>query len=338
MIFDRDNNGALELKSLIGFIHKSINFQNLRSYIEFAQREVSLVVGSSLFNQAHNHYHSAQYLAHTDDPQSPFYVLDQLVQRLQLSVALHAYRRYAPGADLSHSDKGRQIFVSEQEKPAFEWQIDKDNENLLSLASEATESLLEFLDDYLHYPDAQNPLLAWASSEQYQSGRSLFISSARQFDKVAPIGSSRLTFLALIPFLQRAQDNEIRACFQPARYSEILSQLISDQITAQNQLILDLAIQPLGLLALSTAIKRMAVQVRHDGVFTMATEKVIRSQTPSVKSDRNEVAVNLEKDGLRELARLQKYLAGIETSSTEMFDTATDRSDNIDETLKFVRL
>jgi hypothetical protein len=338
MIFDRNNQGAQELKELIGFIHKSINFQNLRSYIEFAQREVTSVVGEGVFNQALDHYHSEQYLVHGNDPQSPYYLLDLLVQRLQLAVALNAYRRYAPGADLSHSDKGRQIFVSEQEKPAFEWQIEKDNENLLSLASEATESLLEFLDQYIHYPTAQNPLLAWSSSEQFLGSRSLLISSARQFEKVAPIGSSRLTFLALVPFLQRIQDNEIRACFQPARFAELLSQLVSTQLSEQNKLILEMAVQPLGLLALSMAIKRMAVRVKEDGVFSLATEKVIRVKTTSFKADRNEVAVNLEKDGLRELAKLQKYLASVDKPSSESTEVTSDRAENIDETLKFVRL
>lgn len=338
MIFDRNNQGAQELKELIGFIHKSINFQNLRSYIEFAQRELISVVGEGVFNQAQEHYHSDQYMVHGNDPQSTYYLLDLLVQRLQLAVALHAYRRYAPGADLSHSDKGRQIFVSEQEKPAFEWQIEKDNENLLSLASEATESLLEFLDQYIHYPTAQNPLLAWASSEQYLASRSLLISSARQFEKVAPIGASRLTFLALVPFLQRIQDNEIRACFQPARFTELLSQLVSTQLSEQNKLILEMAAQPLGLLALSMAIKRMAVRVQEDGVFSPATEKVIRVKTTTLKADRNEVAVNLEKDGLRELAKLQKYLASVDLPSTDQVDITADRAENIDESLKFVRL
>ena len=338
MIFDRHNLGAQELKELIGFIHKSINFQNLRSYIEFAQREVISIVGERLFNQAHDHYHSEHYLLQVNDPTSDYFILDQLVQKLQLCVALHAYRRYAPGADLSHSDKGRQIFVSDQEKPAFEWQIEKDNENLLSLASEATESLLEFLEQYADYPQGQVPLLAWASSEQCQASRSLLISSAREFEKVAPIGASRLTFLALAPFLQRIQNNEIRACFQPVRFTELTAQLALAELSEQNKLILEMAVQPLGLLALSSAIKRMAVRVMEDGVFSTATEKVIRVKTTSLKADRNEVAVNLEKDGLRELARLQKYLASVDNQSPEITKVTSDRAEKIDETLKFVRL
>jgi len=39
--------------------------------------------------------------------------------------------------------------VTNEEKPAFEWQIEKDNENLIRLENEGIDFLLEFLDDHI---------------------------------------------------------------------------------------------------------------------------------------------------------------------------------------------
>ena len=146
MIFNNSNNGSAELKELIGFIYKSINFDNLKSYITFAQRDIIKIIGEDVFNVACSHYLSHNYNQGRNDNFPEWELLDQLVSCIQYPVAVLAYRKYVPSADLTHSDKGRQIFVSDQEKPAFEWQIEKDNENLLTLAHEAIDVLLEFLD------------------------------------------------------------------------------------------------------------------------------------------------------------------------------------------------
>ena len=234
MIFNKSNNGAAELKELIGFIYKSINFANLKTYITFAERDIRKVIGDVLFAQALNHYNSDNYLA---DPsvlqegaphaaEHPEYaILDELVKNIQLPVAVNAYRQYVPSADLSHSDKGRQIFVSEQEKPAFEWQIEKDNDNLLKLEHIAIDLLLEFLemnkDFAIDLGEERIPLFHWKQSPQYLQQKDLFIESVEEFEKVFPIGGSRYTYLSLIPFIRRVQDNEIRACMTAERYSDL---------------------------------------------------------------------------------------------------------------------
>ena len=126
MLFNKDSTGSTELKALIGFIYKSINFDNLKSYIGFAQRDIKKIIGSDVFQVAQDHYDSENYLlAEIDEAHPEYTILDELVDRIQYPVAVHAYRRYVPSSDLSHSDKGRQIFVSEQEKPASEWQIER---------------------------------------------------------------------------------------------------------------------------------------------------------------------------------------------------------------------
>jgi hypothetical protein len=350
MLFNKDSTGSTELKALIGFIYKSINFDNLKSYIGFAQRDIKKIIGSDVFQVAQDHYDSENYLlAEIDEAHPEYTILDELVERIQYPVAVHAYRRYVPSSDLSHSDKGRQIFVSEQEKPAFEWQIEKDNANLLRLANDGTDMLLEFLDSIMSIVittlDTSEPpvateslLIPWKTSSAYLSSRELFIHSVDEFEQIFMIGGSRLTFMSLLPIMRRVQDNEIRSCFTAEKYAELLVEIVEDDVTAENETILDKARQPLALLTLSVAAKRLTAEILPDGIFANVTTSVIKAKMQASKVDRNEVAASLEKDGLRELRKLQDHLAKIAAVAAGVTIEPVDLTERIDVTDKFVRL
>jgi hypothetical protein len=343
MIFNKNNTGAAELKELIGFIYKSINFNNLKSYIGFAERDIIRIIGKDVFNLALAHYNSDFYHYSGADPVEVHWaVLDQLVEKIQYPVAVHAYRRYVPSSDLTHSDKGRQIFVSEQEKPAFEWQIEKDDENLLRLAHEATDMLLEFLDEHIAdmatIDSVKVSLLPWGTSAEYGATRELFIPTVSIFESVFLIGGSRQTFLSLVPFIKRVQENEIQASLTVARYDEIKAQFLADELTPENEVILGKVIPPLALLALSVAVKRLSSEILPAGIFANIVANVIKGKNPAGKQDRNEISSSFEKDGLRELARLQEYLRKIDLTAAGETFTTTDPDERIDATQKFVRL
>ncbi|MFZ4569772.1 MAG: DUF6712 family protein [Bacteroidales bacterium] len=372
MLFNKEDNGSLELKALIGFIYKSINFDNLISYIGFAERDIKKIIGPEVFEVAQDHYDSDNYLLAEADQDHPEYlILDELVSKLQFPVAVHAYRKYVPSSDLTHSNKGRQIFVSEEEKPAFEWQIEKDNENLLRLAHEATDILLEFLDDHIDdivtpeplpqlaeeldldqedepeimeqepvlfgdTPDT--PLIPWKTSPAFLATRELFIGKVEEFEKVFRIGGSRLVFLSLVPIMRRIQDNEIKSCFSAEKYAELLEDMAGNEISAANAIIIDKIQQPLALLTLSLAAKRLTAEILPDGIFSNLTTVVIKAKNPASKIDRNEVSSSLEKDGMRELRKLQDHMAALEAEADGEIIEAVDFTEHIDATQKFVRL
>lgn len=352
MLFNKDNNGSAELKELIGFIYRSISFTNLQSYIGFAERDIKKIISKEVFQVAQDHYDSDNYQAPEPDPpgegEEPaeehpeFAILDELVARIQYPVAIHAYRKYAPNADLTHSDKGRQILVTENEKPAFEWMLEKDNDNLLRLANEATDILIEFLDDHaddtIEVDGEDVALIPWKDSDIYVKTKGLFIHSVEQFEEIFRIGGSRLTFLSLVPFMKRVQDNELKPCFSTTLYSEIIAEILEGEISDDNQLILDRARQPLALLTLSVAAKRLTTEFLPDGLFINQFTAVVKSKMASVKVDRNEVSVNLERDGMRELRKLQDYLAKLAAEEAGTTIEEVDLTAHIDPDDLFVRL
>lgn len=345
MIFNKSNTGAGEIKDLLGFVYRSISFANLTTYLEMGEREVIRVIGKLQFNQALDHYLSNDYQAEPQIPQPEIPILDALVRKVQLVAALHAYRRYVQSNDVTHSEKGRQIFVSESEKPAFEWQIEKDNENLLQLAHEATDILLEYLDEYIDWSipvgqgqEAFPPLLVWGSSPERLAQKALLIDSASAFDQVFPIGGSRYTFMALVPFIARVQGLEIKSCFTDTAFQELISQHQTGTLSDRNKAILERVRQPLALLSLSIAVKRLSSAVLPSGIFQDMTVNVVRGKSPAGKIDRNELQSSLEKDGNRELVRLQEYLRKLGLQDAGDDYSFTTPSESIDDTLLFVRV
>jgi len=69
-----------------------------------------------------------------------------------------------------------------------------------------------------------------------------------------------LVYLSLCPFIRLVQDNEIRSCFTEENWSALKEQILDDDLSQENKILIDLARQPLALLALSMAIRRLSVE------------------------------------------------------------------------------
>ena len=343
MIFNKNQTGVFEIKELIGFIYKSTNFENMITYIGFAQRDLKKIIGKELFALAESHYKSGNFcLAEPDEDHPEYSVLDELVKKIQFPVAVNAYRRYVPSIDLQHSDKGRQITVTNEDKPAFEWQIEKDNENLVSLANEGVDFLLEFLDDHIDDKagtETDAPyLLPWGASKEFQATRELLIYNVDQLERIYSVKGSRLVYLSLVPFMRQVQDNEIRSCFSPEDWNDLKDQVLDGDFSDNNKVIIEQARAPLALLALSIAIRRLSIEILPDGLFTNQVTGVIKSKLSTSKIDRIEVSGYLEKDGLRELKKLQDTLKNFKAITTGAIVTTADLTDRIDPDKKYARL
>ena len=71
MIFNKNQTGVFEIKELIGFIYKSTNFENMITYIGFAQRDLKKIIGKELFALAESHYKSGNFCLAEADSDHP---------------------------------------------------------------------------------------------------------------------------------------------------------------------------------------------------------------------------------------------------------------------------
>lgn len=310
MIFNKSNNGAEEFKSLIGFIYASNNFNNLITYIGFAKKDVVSVVGKEIYDLAETHYKSVDFAS----VEPEFKLLNELVHFVQLPIALHAYRRFAPGNDLTHSDAGRQITVTETEKPAFEWMLDKDNANLLSLANDAIELLLDFLAEQLvPVGGLLNDIGdAWNNSEAYKNIKSTIVNSIADFEQVIPINGSRRLFMLLAPFIRKAENDIIRGTITPIRYIALIEAIKDGELNEEQKEIKCLATPVIVMQAMAKAMKLVPAEILPD---TFAKRFTDDKRTDIDTDSRLGAAQVLEQEANRDFARLQRYIKRISPPS-----------------------
>ncbi len=322
MIFNKSNNGAGEFKALIGFIYASNTFANLVTYIGFAKKEVVNVIGPEIYKLAEDHYQSDDF--GTDGDEGEFVLLNELVNRVQLPIALYAYRRFAPGNDLSHSDAGRQITVTETEKPAFEWMLDKDNANLLSLANDAIELLLDFLAEQLIVPEGEtiNDIGdAWLNSAAFAAIKSMIVNSVAAFEMVMPINGSRRLFMLMSPFMRKVETDLVRPAITKVRYDALIEAIKDDDLDDEQTEIVRLASPVIVMGAMAKAMKLLPAEILPD-VFG---KRFIEDRKTDVDTDsRLGAAQVLQQEASLELLKLQRYIKLITPVTEEVIPESVD--------------
>lgn len=287
-----------EVKELASFIYASSNIDNLKTDIELAEKDIEDIIGSEIMQRAQNHYESVNYNK-VDETNTVYIINNELIKKIQLPVVLFAYKAYAIHNDLTHSDKGRQIFVSDDEKPAFEWQIAKDDKALLDKAHRTTDQLIEFLDNN------EDDLPEWKDSDNYKISKSLFINTAAAFSEIVPIKKSRRFFIQILPFIRDVERKHIKPILSVVLFDEIKAQILDDTLTERNTNYLAYINEPLALISMSIAYRRLSSDAFPNDV------KYLEDKSSKYKSGMSaeDMSRSHKAEGLEELKKLQQLIA-----------------------------
>jgi len=271
MIFNKSNNGTVEVKGILGFIYKSINFDNLSPYIELATDDIIKIIGQDTYDIADDYYNSTP-----EEVDDASVALVKLVQKV---IAVGAYRMFVVGNDLSHTPEGRQITVTATQKPAFSWQLKKDNENLSNLYYKYIESMLLFLDS--------SDFVEWKSSDQYKIAHELLINTAEEFDTYFVIEKSRRLFLAVAPIMKRIERSTFKSMLNADLYSLLKSFILDPTVvlSESESEILESCKMPLVMLTMADACKLLSSQILPDRIVSMFDNT---SREASSESSNNE--------------------------------------------------
>lgn len=142
MIFNKDKNGAKELRELTSNYYANNDFNKIIGEIELAADELAQLVGKPVMNLAEKYYNtSEESKEHLD-----------FVRKVQRPIALLATLRLYQKNDLSHEDDGRKFKVAtdNSEKLPWEWQLDRDDALHLEEYYKAVDVLIRYL--YLETP------------------------------------------------------------------------------------------------------------------------------------------------------------------------------------------
>lgn len=246
MIFNKDKNGAKELRELTANYYANNDFNKIIGEIELATDELEQLVGKPVMELAEKCYMNP-------DENKDYTVL---VRKVQRPIALLATLRLYQKNDLSHEDDGRKFKVATDgsEKLPWEWQLDRDDALHLEEYYKAVDALIRYLNR--EEPDE------WKESDAYKLSRTLLIRNGASFDSYFPIEKSERMFLILLPFIREAQQLTVKRAYGLANWDALLAEKDVPETDAHFA-----ASKAVALLAMSMALRRLSLSVIPGGII-----------------------------------------------------------------------
>lgn len=269
MIFNKDGQGAKELRELTANYYANNDFTKVIGEIELATEELAQLVGSKVIELAENYYLNPEKEG-TDTG---------IVRKVQRPIALLATLRLYQKNDLSHEDDGRKFKVATDgsEKLPWEWQLDRDDALHLEEYYKAVDMLIRYLND--------KELKEWTDSDMYKSTQMLIIRNGGSFDTYFPINKSERMFLLLLPFIREAQQLTVKRAYG-AGWEALLAESSVPETDAHFA-----ACKAVALLAMSMVLRRLSLGAIPGGVIRrFVAESGMNASEPASLDDVERVA------------------------------------------------
>jgi hypothetical protein len=294
-LFNRDGNGGDEIVATVGLISNAVSFDKWERLLPLGVRDVQAIIGAEPIEAL------ARFYEEGDDDEFPESATEPL-SYLQQAVAFFTWLKIIPTLDAQHDEAGRSRRLGENEKGLTALQEFKDEENILKLAYEATDALIDALD--------RGKYSFWVNTRQYKQRAGLLIRNKEEFDEYYTIGSARL-YVTLIPIIREVQSADVA----PVLGKYFLRVLQNDEGYSA---IRDIAARAVALLTMKKAVERLPVEVIPEGIVQINQSAPIKSRLRAEKEARESVAASLAADANRYIEQLQGMIADIEPTDEEV--------------------
>lgn len=312
MIFNkRKNLGAAidEFRVHVAILDKKTDFDLLIPDIENAEYDLRRITGSNVLNRALD-----EYRENTEETEN------ELVKHVQAAVACMAFRDYTVNNDLRHTLTGRKASINPtNEKQAWEFFIERDNDALNFRIQKALNRLIDYLEV------AQ--IAEWTGSRTYQLKHQVLLSDMDLFTRFYPVDNSLALYIQLLPIQMEMQ----RKYIAPVMGAELLAELLQlDQYGsgagADERLarLFDYAGPALALWTMATGIKRLSVKLLPEGLVQQFRSSV-QSRTSSFNVNGKEkdlIVAALIRDAQEATSMLENQITMMEASDAGTVVTA----------------
>lgn len=293
-LFNLQGDGSREIVNAIGLISDDVDFSKWEPVLPLGIRDVVAIIGPEPVNALAGFYEGTIAEAPDGSPGA-----SEALKYLQQAVALFTWLKIIPTLDAQHDGTGRQRRLGENEKGLTALQEFKDEQNILRLAYEATDALIEILD--------REAFPFWTESRKYNLRRGLLIQSKDEFDEYYNIGSHRL-FVTLLPIIREVQGAQVA----PVLGRKYLSLLLSGEDSEVSELMKEPASRAVALLTMQKAIERLPVEVIPEGVVQIQQSQPVNSRLRAEQSARAAVAASLGADAKKYIENLQDIIAQLD--------------------------
>lgn len=293
-LFNVIDAGSSEIVNAVGLISSDVDFSKWEPVLPLGIRDVVAIIGPEPVEALADLYASGTEQGCTEE---------RAIKALQQAVAYFTWLKIIPTLDAQHDSTGRSRRLGENEKGLTALQEFKDEQNILRLAYEATDSLIEIMDS--------EAFDFWTSSKKYKQRSGLLIQSKEEFDEYYHIGSHRL-FVTLLPIIREVQGAQIA----PVLGKKYLSDLLSGDDDVIVDTLKEPAARAVALLTMQKAIERLPVEVIPEGVVQIQQSQPVNSRLKAEQAARAAVAASLGADAKKYIENLQDLVAELNENET----------------------
>jgi hypothetical protein len=239
------------------------------SALQAAEKFIIPAIGRETYDFIADAFHGENPLTQAQEDLLPY---------IQRPLAFYTMLEASPTLTLQIGEAGVMEANSEHVVPVRQWVLKDAQESWLSAGDLYTDLLLEFLeknkDDYE----------VWVISDSFTESKSLTIPSTKVFDSLIRINNSRRTYLALRPFIERAEDFYLPEVMGAAFFLEFKETILEEPMTPDTKDLLKRVRAFVVYTALLEAIPELNIQISGSGFKVLSTsdgiaQKMLASDT-----------------------------------------------------------
>lgn len=317
------------IEELTGFvpIMESFDFKLVLPDVERAEKKwIIPIIGKEQYQELQDYYDDGGYDPEADDD------TNALLKIVRAPIAQLAFFLYAPKGNVNVGSSGIQQTHTENSKPAFQWATDQMLQSYFEGGMEGLDVLQDFLNEHIEDYDV------WNTSDAFKAARELFINTSKEFDKHFSINSSRRTFMAMRHIMKRHNDITIKTLLGKELFDEIKEQVIDDDVSDENELLLEIIRPAIAHLTISDAVTELGLKIDEFGITvtnsnTSSSTQNLQARLPAPADMTNDLHRKEKTIGEQFLAELRAFLEEnaddyplyevVETGSTS-FENETD--------------
>lgn len=314
MLF-KDSKKIKEYAQLSG----EINFLSIKATLRMVeQKHIATILGNDLYSDLDTAYTNEGDENNLSVPKKKL-----LLQcRMVIGPMLCCY--YIDKADVSLGDAGAQRLETASNKTAFQYQGTKFKEANLREGEDATELLLQFLEDN----KADYPL--WTASNTFKQYRSLFIKTGNEFNELYPSQSPYRNYWAMRTKMLDVEEIVIRPFLGDTMIDalKVIDQTPAPAFTAKQKQLLFKLKKAIANYTVAFAVPQMNVRINANGLSVIATSSFSTNDNENTRSLANDTAINAlikscNATGQEWITNATKYLKDNETDFPDWIGFST---------------
>lgn len=236
--------GDTEFKKFYPSINRNMDWCTLESFIEQAElNHIIPAISQEFFDVLKDEYEANGQIADAEKATT--------FRLIRFALAYYTIYDALPELGARIADAGTTENNNQDTMPIRQWVYKDLRWNVYQKAYRYLDMALAFMEGQVNEENADFD--DFKDSEAYTEGRELLISNAAEFQNYYNIGSSRYTFVALMPSIRKAQQRHLQPVLCDL-YDEILSQYKQGTLTDANKALIPYIRQ---LLAEYTIIESM---------------------------------------------------------------------------------